>query len=217
MTIRSLAMSANDPQPAATDARTAPAALPLLAVTARRRLAGFVLDVSFCVPSGLTVLFGPSGAGKSLTLQAVAGLCPLDMARITLGSVMLHDSAAGVCLTPQQRRVGYVPQSYALFPHLTVAQNIAFGLRQRGRDAARRVQELVSLMRLDGLERRRPAQLSGGQQQRVALARALAADPQLLLLDEPFSALDAAVREALREELRDFHERIGVPIVLVTP
>jgi|GEM_PF-81348 ABC-type sulfate/molybdate transport systems ATPase subunit len=187
-----------------------------LAVMARRRLPGFTLDVAFAVPTGLTVLFGPSGAGKSLTLQALAGLCPLDAGRITLGDVVLHDSAAGIWVPPQQRRIGYVPQSYALFPHMTVAQNIAFGLPVRGRRMARRVAELVSLMRLDGLEGRRPAQLSGGQQQRVALARALAADPWLLLLDEPFSALDAAVREVLREELVDFHRQTDVPIVLVT-
>jgi ABC-type sulfate/molybdate transport systems ATPase subunit len=189
---------------------------PDLTVAVRRRLPGFTLNVAFSVTAGLTVLFGPSGAGKSLTLQALAGLCPLDEARIALGSIVLHDSAAGIWLPPQRRRIGYVPQSYALFPHLTVAQNIAFGLNQRGRAASQRIAELVSLMRLEGLERYHPAQLSGGQQQRVALARALATDPRLLLLDEPFSALDAAVREALRDELLDFHERVGVPIVLVT-
>jgi molybdate transport system ATP-binding protein len=187
-----------------------------LTVEVRRYLAGFTLDIAFSVPRGLTVLFGPSGAGKSMTLQAIAGLCPLDSATILLDGAAWHDSQAGVCLPPQQRHVGYVPQNYALFPHLTVEQNIAFGLKARGKQARQRVSELIRLMQLDGLERQRPAQLSGGQQQRVALARALATDPHLLLLDEPFSSLDAAVRETLREEMRAFHERVHVPIVLVT-
>lgn len=186
-----------------------------LSVLVRRKLPGFLLDISFDVPAGLTVLFGPSGSGKSLTLQSIAGLFPLDAARITFGGAVLHDSAAHVFLPPQKRHVGYVPQNYALFPHLTVTQNIAFGLKSR-RDVERRVAELIGLMRLDGLESLRPSQISGGQQQRVSLARALAADPQLLLLDEPFSSLDAPVRETLREELLEFHRRVGVPIVLVT-
>ncbi len=190
-----------------------------LSVAVRRVLAGFTLDIAFSAPRGLTVLFGPSGAGKSLTLQAIAGLFPLDSARIALDGVAWHDSERGLYLPPQRRHVGYVPQNYALFPHLTVEQNIAFGLKAPGRqvrESRQRVDELIELMQLDGLEDRRPAQLSGGQQQRVALARALAPNPLLLLLDEPFSSLDAAVRETLREEMRALHERVHVPIVLVT-
>ncbi|HEV2471176.1 MAG TPA: ATP-binding cassette domain-containing protein [Ktedonobacteraceae bacterium] len=190
-----------------------------MSVAIRRALPGFTLDVAFDAPPGMTVLFGPSGAGKSLTLQAIAGLLPLDAGSISLDAAVWQDSKRGINLPPQRRHVGYVPQNYALFPHLTVEQNIAFGLKARGRKGIpgrERVSELVELMQLEGLERRRPAQLSGGQQQRVALARALAADPLLLLLDEPFSSLDAAVREALRDELRALHERVHVPIVLVT-
>ncbi len=188
----------------------------LLTVAVRRQLPGFLLDIAFAVPAGLTVLFGPSGAGKSLTLQTLTGLFPADEAKIIFGEQVWHDSARRVFVAAQQRRVGYVPQSYALFPHLTVEQNIAFGVAAARAEKQRRVAELVSLMRLDGLERQHPAQLSGGQQQRVALARALAVHPQLLLLDEPFSSLDAPVRESLREELRTLQQQVGIPIIMVT-
>jgi molybdate transport system ATP-binding protein len=187
-----------------------------LSVAIQRRLAHFLLDITFRVPAGRTVLFGPSGAGKSLTLQAIAGLIPLDRARISKGATTWHESSTGIFVPPQRRRVGYLPQNYALFPHLTVVQNIAFGQRQRGPLAKKRVAELLSLMQLEGLEQSRPAQLSGGQQQRVALARALASEPQLLLLDEPWSALDASVRAVLRAEIQRFYTQVQVPLVLVT-
>lgn len=163
------------------------------------------------------MLFGPSGAGKSLTLQCVAGVARPDEGRIVANGRALFDAAAGLNLPPQQRRVGYVPQRYALFPHLTVVQNIAYGLRgvSRGeRDA--RVRELVDLMGLSGLEARRPAALSGGQQQRVALARALAPDPDILLLDEPFAALDVGLRAELRDELVALQQRRALTVVIVT-
>jgi molybdate transport system ATP-binding protein len=188
----------------------------LLSVTIRRRLAHFSLDIAFCAPAGRTVLFGPSGAGKSLTLQAIAGLFPLERASIRKGGTVWHESEAGIFVPPQKRNIGYLPQNYALFPHLTVAQNIAFGQRRRGDMAKKRVAELLALMQLEGLERLRPAQLSGGQQQRVALARALASEPQLLLLDEPWSALDSSVRAVLRAEIQRFYEQVNVPLMLVT-
>lgn len=187
-----------------------------LSVALKRRLAHFNLDLAFSVPAGRTVLFGPSGAGKSLTLQAIAGLIPLDWACISNGATIWHESDTGILLPPQKRMIGYLPQNYALFPHLTVAQNIAFGQRQRGERARKRVGELLALMQLEGLERLRPAQLSGGQQQRVALARALASEPRLLLLDEPWSALDASVHATLRAEVQRFYEQVQVPFVLVT-
>ncbi len=188
----------------------------MLTARLKRRLANFTLDVAFSASAGRTVLFGPSGAGKSLTLQALAGLFSLDSAHIAYGSEVWHDSSAGLFVSPQERRVGYLPQQYALFPHLTVAQNIAFGQRARGHAAKKRLLELLHLMQLEGLERTRPGQLSGGQQQRVALARALAAEPGLLLLDEPWSALDGPVRSRLREEMLHFYEQFKVPMLLVT-
>lgn len=188
----------------------------ILSVALIRRLPGFVLDVDFVVPAGLTVLFGPSGAGKSMTLQALAGLVALDRAHITFESDVWHDSAKRLMIPPQFRRVGYVPQQYALFPHLTVEQNIAFGIVASRTEKRRRVAELVNLVRLQGVEQLRPEQISGGQQQRVALARALATQPRLLLLDEPFSSLDAPVRETLREELRALQRRVGIPTLMVT-
>lgn len=187
-----------------------------LAIAIQRHLPHFSLDVRFQVQIGRTVLFGPSGSGKSLTLQAIAGLFPLDRASIRRGATVWHDSQIGRFVPPQQRRIGYLPQNYALFPHLTVAQNIAFGQRKQGEIARKRVADLISLLQLHGLERLRPAQLSGGQQQRVALARALASEPQLLLLDEPWSALDAPVRATLRAEILRFYKEFQVPFLLVT-
>ncbi len=181
-----------------------------------RRLADFILDIAFATSAGRTVLFGPSGAGKSLTLQALAGLLPLERGHITRGDEGWHDSSLNIFVPPQARHIGYLPQQYALFPHLTVAQNIAFGQRTRGQAAHKRLLELIHLMQLEGLEHTRPARLSGGQQQRVALARALATEPGLLLLDEPWSALDGPVRASLREEILHFHAQFQVPLLLVT-
>lgn len=195
---------------------TGGASAEMFSVAVRRQLPRFLLDVAFAVPPGLTVFFGPSGAGKSLTLQTLAGLFPADQALVRFGEQVWHDSAKRIFLPAQQRRVGYVPQNYALFPHLTVEQNIAFGITAPRGEKRRCVAELISLMRLNGLERQQPAQLSGGQQQRVALARALATHPRLLLLDEPFSSLDAPVREALRDELRALQQQVGIPIIMVT-
>jgi molybdate transport system ATP-binding protein len=165
----------------------------------------------------VAVLFGPSGAGKTLTLQCLAGLLRPDAGRIVVDDRVLFDSARGVDLPPQARKVGYVFQGYALFPHLTVAENVGFGLRDRPRTArAGRVAEVLERLGLRGLETRYPRELSGGQRQRVALGRALAIDPALLLLDEPLSALDAPLRRALRDELREILRGWGTAAVLVT-
>jgi molybdate transport system ATP-binding protein len=187
-----------------------------LSVAIRARVGDFSLDVAFEAPGGITTLFGPSGAGKTLTLRCIAGLSRPVAGRISAGEHLLFDTSLGVDLPTRDRRIGYVFQQYALFPHLDLASNIAYGLSgpREARDA--RVEELLSLIGMPGYGRRRPSDLSGGEQQRVALARALAPRPDLVLLDEPFSALDRRVRRRLRAELRALQAETGVPMVLVT-
>ncbi len=181
-----------------------------------KRFGSFVaLDsVSVAIPSGsLTALLGPSGSGKSTLLRVIAGLEQADAGRVEI----LGEDATNVA--PQKRGVGMVFQHYAAFKHMTVYENVAFGLtiRKRPKDEVRsRVLELLSLVQLDGLAERYPSQLSGGQRQRMALARALAIEPRVLLLDEPFGALDARVRKELREWLRRLHDEVHVTTVLVT-
>ena len=171
-------------------------------------------DVSVEVPDGsLTALLGPSGSGKSTLLRAIAGLEEPDSGEVVI------DGQPTSGLPPQRRNVGFVFQHYAAFKHMTVRDNVGFGLRIRKRPKAeirQRVDELLHLVQLDGLAERYPAQLSGGQRQRMALARALAVEPRVLLLDEPFGALDARVREELREWLRRLHDEVHVTTVLVT-
>jgi sulfate/thiosulfate transport system ATP-binding protein len=171
-------------------------------------------DVSVDVPDGsLTALLGPSGSGKSTLLRVIAGLEEPDSGEVVIGDQLATD------LPPQRRNVGFVFQHYAAFKHMTVRDNVGFGLRIRKRPKAeirQRVDELLSLVQLDGFAERYPAQLSGGQRQRMALARALAVEPRVLLLDEPFGALDARVREELRDWLRRLHDEVHVTTVLVT-
>jgi len=181
------------------------------------RLPAFTLDVTWTAGDGVAVLFGPSGAGKTLTLACLAGLLRPDAGRIVVGDRVLFDAAAGIDVPPQARRVGYVFQGYALFPHLSVADNVAFGLRDAPRaQRTDKTRDVLRRLGLGELADRRPQELSGGQQQRVALARALAIDPTLLLLDEPLSALDAPLRRALRDELRTILRDWGTAAVLVT-
>jgi sulfate transport system ATP-binding protein len=181
-----------------------------------KRFGDFVAldDVSLEVESGsLTALLGPSGSGKSTLLRVVAGLETPDV-----GAVFLSGKEA-TGLRPQHRGVGFVFQHYAPFKHMTVADNVGFGLTVRKRprrEIRNRVAELLRIVQLEGLGGRYPAQLSGGQRQRMALARALAVEPEVLLLDEPFGALDARVRQELREWLRRLHDEVHVTTVLVT-
>ncbi|HYV37065.1 MAG TPA: ABC transporter ATP-binding protein, partial [Gemmataceae bacterium] len=164
---------------------------------------------------GVTVLFGPSGVGKTTVLRCLAGLEQPDSGRIRMADQQWYDSVRGICLPPQRRDIGYLAQDYALFPHLTVNGNIAYGLPQVSA-SLQRCAELLDLLSLTGLEERFPRQLSGGQQQRVALARAVARHPRLLLLDEPLSALDDPTREQLRTQLRHWLAQMGVPALVVT-
>jgi sulfate transport system ATP-binding protein len=203
-------------KPMVAAARAASVALEVQGLTKRFTAAGTpaVAEVSFTAPEGcITTLLGPSGSGKSTVLRIVAGLEQADAGVVSFGG---HE----VTHVPvQQRGVGMVFQSYALFKHMTVRDNVAFGMAIRKRPAAetgRRVDELLALVQLDGLAGRFPAQLSGGQRQRVALARALAIEPRILLLDEPFGALDTKVRVELREWLRDLHERVPMTTLMVT-
>jgi molybdate transport system ATP-binding protein len=164
----------------------------------------------------ITVLFGPSGCGKTTILRCLAGLERPESGAIHFGPTPWFDAGRGVFLSPQQRGIGYLFQDYALFPHLTVAGNIAYGLSGPRAERRQRVAAMLDLLHLRGLEERYPHQVSGGQQQRVALARVLVRRPRLLLLDEPLSALDAATREQLRPELRRVLMNFGIPVVLVT-
>jgi molybdate transport system ATP-binding protein len=188
----------------------------MLEVAASLTAGTFRLDVAFTAPPGITALFGPSGAGKTLTLRCIAGLTRPDRGRIALDDHLLFDSDLAIDLPARSRRVGYLFQQYALFPHLDVAGNIRLALRGTRSQRTARTTELLEMVGLPGFESRSIRQLSGGEQQRVALARALAPDPEVLLLDEPLSALDGRTRRRLRAELRRIHSITGIPMVLVT-
>ncbi|MGH9340568.1 MAG: molybdenum ABC transporter ATP-binding protein [Acidobacteriota bacterium] len=163
------------------------------------------------------VLFGPSGSGKTTLLRCLAGLEKPTYGQVSFGGQLWSDSSRNFMLPPQKRSIGYLFQDYALFPHLSVGRNIAYGLKDLSRDQRRnRVEEMARLLKLQELKDRRPHQLSGGQQQRVALARALARHPQLLLLDEPFSALDLPTRQELRLEVSRLLRELAVPMIFVT-
>lgn len=177
----------------------------------------FRLDIEFEVPNGLIVLFGQSGCGKSSTLMAIAGLMHPDWGYIKVAETTFLDTDRRINLPAYRRQVGYVFQNYALFPHLNVAENISFGLNHWHRHhRQQRIVELVELLELQDLVHLPVGQISGGQAQRVAIARAVAPYPKILLLDEPFSALDDELRATLRAELKIIQHRLNLPIVLVT-
>lgn len=189
-------------------------------VRLRKKMPEFTLEVDFEWGNGILVLFGPSGAGKTTLLDCVAGLQRPDEGLVELGGRVLYDSEQGINLPPQERGIGYVFQSYALFPHLTVKDNVMYGLKRKCKCGDRRyrlsVFEVLEALRVTHLQDRYPGQLSGGEQQRVALARALMAEPDLLLLDEPWCALDEETRAAVREEVVGLQRRWEIPFILVT-
>ena len=186
-----------------------------LRVAAERRIG---IDASFEVSSGVTVLFGPSGVGKTTLLLAIAGLFRPDAGSIVLGERVLFDSAQKLSLRPEQRRVALVFQSLSLFPHMSVLDNVGYGLSRAlsARVRAERAYAWLVRMRVSHLAERKPLTLSGGEGQRVALARALASEPRALLLDEPFSALDEELRLRLGQELREVLSEVAIPVLLVT-
>lgn len=173
-----------------------------LFVDIKKKLKGFRLEVSFDTDQDILGILGASGSGKSMTLRCIAGIETPDEGKIMIGDRVLFDSERGINLPSQERKVGFLFQNYALFPHMTVEKNIAFSLNGLSSVLrAEKVSRAITMMRLEGLEYRYPAQLSGGQQQRVALARALVVEPEVLLLDEPFSALDEYLRNQMVNQL----------------
>lgn len=187
-----------------------------LHVDIRKRLGSFQLDVRFDFAGGIMALLGASGCGKSLTLRCIAGIERPDEGLISLDGRLLFDAEKGIDLPPQQRRVGYLFQNYALFPNMTARQNVEIavrGSRKKRREAAR---EKLRVLYLEGLGDKYPRQLSGGQQQRVALARIFASEPDILLLDEPFSALDSYLKWQIEMELADTLTQFGLPALFVS-
>jgi molybdate transport system ATP-binding protein len=185
-----------------------------------RRNAGapsFVLDIALEVPPGITILFGLSGAGKSTLLDCIAGLARPDAGRIAAGSEVLFDAAAAIDLPAQKRRIAYVFQTLALFPHLTAEENVAYGLSALSESKQReRVGEILSAFHVESLRRKKPAEISGGEKQRIALARSLVTEPRVLLLDEPLTGLDAKLKSAIVDDLRAWNAANRIPILYVT-
>jgi ABC-type sulfate/molybdate transport systems ATPase subunit len=191
----------------------------MLAVDVRKALREFVLRVKVEIAPGVTIVEGPSGAGKTTLLRLIAGLVRPDVGRVVLDERTLADVAAGTFVPPDRRNIALVFQEYALFPHLDVAANVAYGLRARGipRDErAARVRTALDRFEIGALGAARVTELSGGQRQRVALARALVVQPAALLLDEPLAALDAATRHRVREELAAMLDGVDVPTLFVS-
>ena len=190
----------------------------MLSVNIQKKIGAFRLNVSFNAEDGVTGILGASGCGKSMTLRCIAGIDKPDEGRIVLDGVTLFDSGKGINLPPQKRKVGYLFQNYALFPNMTVEKNILCGLYHE-KDKAKRGRMLggaIGLLKLEGLEKHLPRQLSGGQQQRAALARILVNRPRLLMLDEPFSALDSHLRGQLQIQMKRLLEQYGGAALMVT-
>ena len=183
----------------------------------RRDSPPFLLDISIEVPPGITILFGPSGAGKSTVLDCIAGLARPDTGRIAAGEEVLFDSHASINCLPQARRIAYVFQTLALFPHMSAEENVAYGLDGLPhRERSARVEEILEAFRVDKLRARKPPEISGGERQRIALARSLVTRPRVLLLDEPLTGLDAELKAAIVDDLRAWNAARRIPILYVT-
>lgn len=188
-----------------------------LHVRLKKKVNGFKLDVKWEMGNELVVLFGYSGSGKSMTLQMITGLINPDEGFVVSDGDIFFDGEKGINLPPQRRPFGYVFQDLALFPHMTVEENIHYGANSFDKEERhKKTLEMIKVFKLDGLEDRFPSEISGGQKQRVAIARALIRQPEVLLLDEPFSALDNPLRLEMRGLLKDVRREFNIPIVLVT-
>lgn len=177
----------------------------------------FTLDVSFTVGSGFTVLTGASGAGKTTILKLIAGILPPEEGLIKLDSQIFFDSSHRINLPIQTRRVGFVFQDYALFPHLSAEENIAYGVKSKDKKPRlEKASEMLALFHIEHIKNRIPREMSGGEQQRVALARALASEPSIVLLDEPLSAVDFETRSKLLDEIENAQNRANIPFIYVT-
>ena len=188
-----------------------------LLVDIHKKIGKFTLDVSFETHGGVTGLLGASGSGKSMTLKCIAGIEKPDRGRIILDDVTLFDSTRRINLTPQERKIGYLFQNYALFPNMNARQNILCGLRSGDSEyKEEKLSEILDRLQLRGLEKHRPHQLSGGQQQRVALARIMIGDPRIIMLDEPFSSLDSHLRGQLQVQMHELLGKFGKDALMVT-
>ncbi len=190
----------------------------MLKVKITKKLNSFVLNKEWEVKGGeIVTLFGPSGSGKSITLKTIAGLVSPDEGIIQLNNITLFSSASQINLKPQERNLGYVPQSYGLFCHMSVFENISFAIKEKNKDVKKNIAlDFIKKFDIMSIANSYPSEISGGQKQRVAIARALASNPSVLLLDEPFSAIDINLRKIVREEIKFFLNQWKIPIVLVT-
>jgi molybdate transport system ATP-binding protein len=185
----------------------------------RKAFSGITVEVEFSFENGILVLFGPSGSGKTTILNCLSGLRKPDRGSISLGEKLFFSSEDSIDIPARKRKIGYVFQEYALFPHMTVKENVLYGVPggcKKGKRYRMGVKDVLEMLKISRLEDRYPANLSGGEKQRVALARALMVEPELLLLDEPLSALDSATRKDLRLELKQLQRCWNIPFVLVT-